>query len=149
MVCRARAPLVRWCLYELWRNSARSVSKDRKAYHQRYYQKNKKKVKAATRRWDKANPEKRKNIARRRQWKKYGIDMTEVRYNELLQSQGGVCAICHKLPNTVRLAVDHDHDTKKVRGLLCYGCNRLAVSKDRLISVLSYLETHEKCGDGL
>lgn len=44
--------------------------------------------------------------------------------------QGGVCAICkrpetHHDPSgrTKRLAVDHDHQTGLVRGLLCHGCN--------------------------
>ncbi len=52
-------------------------------------------------------------------------------YDELLKAQGGVCAIC-KQPERVALnpgdkphslAVDHDHATLKVRGLLCRACN--------------------------
>lgn len=38
--------------------------------------------------------------------------------------QGGKCAICQKLFDNPRdIHVDHDHDTKKVRGLLCLLCN--------------------------
>lgn len=50
-------------------------------------------------------------------------------YQDLLLEQNGVCAICHK-PETVRqsgkvcrLAVDHDHKTGVIRGLLCRQCN--------------------------
>jgi hypothetical protein len=43
-------------------------------------------------------------------------------------SQGGRCAICGKVPRSRRLAVDHDHKTGEVRGLLCasgdFGCNK-------------------------
>ena len=53
-------------------------------------------------------------------------------YDALLLKQNGVCAICgreerHKSPvDNARkaLAVDHDHETGQVRGLLCASCNR-------------------------
>jgi hypothetical protein len=44
----------------------------------------------------------------------------------MLEDQGGVCAICSK-PDEVegrRMAIDHNHDTGAVRGLLCGNCNR-------------------------
>lgn len=50
---------------------------------------------------------------------KYGI--TEAAYNALLHCQGHVCAICGKVPRVFH--VDHDHVTKRVRGLLCFRCN--------------------------
>lgn len=57
----------------------------------------------------------------------YGISVDE--YNALLLKQFGLCALCN-LPETAqikgvlkKLAVDHCHDTKKVRGLLCLNCN--------------------------
>ena len=53
---------------------------------------------------------------------KYGI--TPERYDLILDSQHGVCAICGRPPKTRRLAVDHDHKTKRVRGLLCHLCNQ-------------------------
>ena len=54
--------------------------------------------------------------------RKYGI--TEAEYDALLSTQGGVCALCGKKPGRVRLAVDHDHVTGQVRGLLHVRCNR-------------------------
>jgi len=54
--------------------------------------------------------------------KVYGITIEA--YNLLLEWQGGVCYICRKPSRVRRLAVDHDHKTGKVRGLLCRRCNR-------------------------
>ncbi len=45
-------------------------------------------------------------------------------YDRLLAEQDGKCGIC-KAPNNGRhrLAADHDHATKRRRGLLCHRCN--------------------------
>lgn len=55
--------------------------------------------------------------------RKYGID-SEV-YKQMLDEQQGRCRICntHQDDLTRRLAVDHCHETGKVRGLLCAPCN--------------------------
>jgi hypothetical protein len=46
-------------------------------------------------------------------------------YDALLAAQDGVCAICKQpQPGGHRLAVDHDHTTGQLRGLLCSKCNR-------------------------
>ena len=56
--------------------------------------------------------------------KTYGLEAGE--YAKLYTEQGGVCAICRRATGkTKRLAVDHDHDTGRVRGLLCGPCNKL------------------------
>jgi hypothetical protein len=52
------------------------------------------------------------------------LGISEDEYAELLERQGGVCAICGNPPKTRRLSVDHNHRTGKVRGLLCFRCNR-------------------------
>lgn len=59
--------------------------------------------------------------------------------------QGGVCAICGGTnPSGHRLAVDHDHETRRVRGLLCHACNagigKLRDSPDLLRKAIDYLE---------
>lgn len=56
--------------------------------------------------------------------KTYGLESGE--YARLYKEQGGKCAICQiATGKTKRLAVDHDHDTGLVRGLLCGPCNKL------------------------
>lgn len=52
----------------------------------------------------------------------YGL--TAEQHQRLLEFQGGACAICQGT-RPYQLAVDHDHDTGRVRGLLCKRCNRL------------------------
>jgi hypothetical protein len=49
--------------------------------------------------------------------------MTLDDYENLLNKQNKKCAICGKDASTTRLAVDHDHNTGIVRGLLCFRCN--------------------------
>lgn len=55
--------------------------------------------------------------------KRFGITLED--YNNILISQNYKCKICGKgySESKVALAVDHDHITGKVRGLLCYNCN--------------------------
>ena len=50
--------------------------------------------------------------------------ITEEQYNKILEKQNGRCAICNCQQHYQRLAVDHDHKTGMVRGLLCVHCNR-------------------------
>lgn len=62
-------------------------------------------------------------------WSELGIDpaFSWADYERLLADQGGVCAMCGKLPlHHQRLRVDHDHKTGKVRALLHDSCNLAA-----------------------
>jgi hypothetical protein len=76
----------------------------------------------------------------------YGLNGEE--YEALLRFQGGVCYICHRVPRSKRLAVDHDHATGEVRGLLCAdserGCNHAILgnvtSLDMARRIPEYLE---------
>lgn len=68
-------------------------------------------------------------------------------YHDLLDQQGGVCAICSQ-PETRKgrryLAVDHCHTTGKIRGLLCANCNcaigHFKDSTEILNNAIKYLE---------
>jgi len=64
--------------------------------------------------------EKKDAYCRRVNLWKYG--MTVEQYDKLLEKQNGVCAICKRSPEQM-LAVDHCHETGRVRGLLCRSCN--------------------------
>lgn len=78
----------------------------------------------------------------------YGITYDD--WMSLFKSQGGVCKICGSVGfylnknAKLKLVVDHDHTTGKVRGMLCHNCNRalglLQDSKKNLKNALKYLE---------
>lgn len=77
-------------------------------------------------------PRKFKDVALKKQ---YGISVD--RYEAMLASQNGKCAICGNGEKMrirgvgTALAVDHCHSTGKIRGLLCVSCNRaLGLFKD-------------------
>lgn len=85
-------------------------------------------------------------------WKRYSI--TPEQYDEMLATQGGVCAICRKAETVTdprygqvrSLAVDHCHTTGAVRALLCARCNigmgLFADSPEHLRQVMEYLERY-------
>lgn len=68
--------------------------------------------------WNERNPEGRRDAVLR---SKYGIDGAEV--EAMAEAQGGLCASCGERPVE---HVDHCHETGRVRGLLCRGCNQAA-----------------------
>lgn len=92
---------------------------------------------AATMIWRAANPEKYNasqrtyNSANYYKLRLQRYKLSVVDHELMLKKQNGKCAICNKLPQGKRpLVIDHCHDTGKIRGLLCYGCNRLMVLLD-------------------
>ena len=60
----------------------------------------------------------------------YGVDPGW--YDRQYALQGGVCYLCRRATGaSKRLAVDHNHETGEVRGLLCGPCNKvLGVARD-------------------
>lgn len=91
-------------------------------------------------------------IRMRRLRDRYG--MTPADEAAMLAQQNGSCAICknsvtrmdHRSGKQNPLAIDHDHATGAVRGLLCDTCNRaiglLGDSAETLRSAIAYLERH-------
>ena len=77
--------------------------------------------------------------------REFGITMEE--YEHILDAQGGVCAICEGESDARGrdFAVDHDHFTGKIRGILCRGCNvgigNLKEDVETLKRAIKYLES--------
>lgn len=118
-------------------------------YHNKYYAANRAKIVARAcaqvkKRWE-TDPEYRNHRRNKNYIRFYGITLDQ--YNEMLMSQNNSCAIC-KTPQVEgtkkRLCIDHCHDSKIVRGLLCYECNfALGKFKDDvnlLKAAIEYLE---------
>jgi hypothetical protein len=76
--------------------------------------------------------------------------MTLEDFNTKLTAQGGVCELCGE--NNTRdkhgvMAVDHNHETGAIRGLLCFKCNsalgNFNDNKELLMKAINYLEKYE------
>ncbi len=72
----------------------------------------------------------------------YGINQAE--YDALFERQGCRCAACKTTDNGKRRwSVDHDHETGRIRGILCLKCNTaLGMLNDSpylLTALLQYL----------
>lgn len=116
--------------------------------------------KAYTRKWSKENASKRREASARYRLNhpdkpradhvaRYGISVGD--YEQMVLAQAGVCAACGeperrvdpRTKRTRRLAIDHCHDTGRVRGLLCTRCNTtLGVFNEDLVALarlLAYL----------
>ena len=80
---------------------------------------------------------------------KYGLSIEEV--ENIIKKQNGRCPICNRKArsknNFTTLSVDHDHNTGKVRGLICNRCNVcMGLVKDDpvlLRKAADYLERHQ------
>jgi hypothetical protein len=95
--------------------------------------------------WNRKNP----RADKRQKLKKFGLGLSD--YDQMLEQQGGLCAICGREETQINtktdkpfsLAVDHCHKTGAVRGLLCMKCNRgLGLFEDNievLKKALAYL----------
>jgi hypothetical protein len=75
--------------------------------------------------------------------KKYGITLAD--YNRRLELQGNKCACCGRSEPGGRggFAVDHDHATGLIRGLLCNSCNlgigHLGDSVEGVLNAYNYM----------
>jgi len=129
-------------------------------YKSRYFLANKFRLTSRHTAWKKENTEKAKEY-RQRWWEKnkdairakdrairrrklYGL--SEQKYQEMLSSSGGLCAICKKpygRPN-----IDHDHETGLVRDILCRSCNsglgNFNDNVDVMRMAIAYLQRHGK-----
>lgn len=111
-------------------------------YARQYRKDNAEKIRAAK----KAKQPEDTARSRRYYWaRKYGLTVDEA--ETMLESQGGVCAICKQVePNGKHLAVDHCHETGVVRGFLCTNCNnglgRFKDNPELLIRAADYISAN-------
>jgi hypothetical protein len=117
----------------------------RKYYYEKYKYKDHERYKKQS------TPETRRHSNLR---KNYKISLED--YNSIFEQQKGVCAICESAEtaldrngNLRPLSVDHDHDTGKVRSLLCARCNSaIGLFKENYETILKaaeYVKGMEKC----
>jgi len=92
-----------------------------------------------------------KHRATERNWEASGIDMDMSLRTMMEEANESRCSICGRTPEEVgrvarELAVDHNHGSGKVRGLLCHQCNAgiglLGDDPERLSMAAAYIEFH-------
>lgn len=126
-------------------------NKKTKEYRKKWYQNNKEKVKEQTKkRYQSLDFNYRQKYTIKY---KYGIGLIE--YETLVKKNNGCCAICGReqengAKHYKKLYIDHDHTTRKIRGIICNDCNRgLGGFKDNiqfLQNAIKYLENANSKG---
>ena len=137
---------------EYYQRNKKKVIKYSIEYARKHRDRDRDKVNAARRKYKENNRDKHALWARKASLKRrFGITLED--YENMLESQGYVCAICHgnetvmdkRIGRPRNLAVDHCHNTGKIRGLLCTNCNTMIGSamdnKGVLASAIEYLES--------
>jgi len=124
-----------------------NIRRLKRLYRQRHPGRASAQCKAAIRKkWDtKYHPE------RWRYWLKQKYGITEEQFDALVRKQKNKCAICkngqRQGPRRPNLCVDHCHNSKRLRGLLCFQCNvMLGAAKDSiktLRAAIRYLKEYE------
>jgi hypothetical protein len=95
-----------------------------------------------SKKWYKEHREKARNYQLKRN---FGISKEE--YDLMLKEQNNKCAICNIQNNTSKFfAVDHNHQTNKIRALLCCECNAMLgfckENIDILLSAIIYIKKY-------
>lgn len=120
--------------YKKWReNYLYPNSEKRKEWRKKYYE------------------SKRYEIGTREVCRNHGVEVKT--YNEMMEAQQGKCALCGKAETrkmrgrVMRLCIDHNHETGKIRALLCHDCNsglgKFYDSPDLLTMAAIYLMENE------
>lgn len=115
------------------------------------YSEKKEAVLLAVKKYRSENPEKIRDTKLRQAYG-VGTDYFEAK----LLEQGGVCAGCRRNRKSVwrgkevNMPLDHDHETKKPRGVLCIKCNRglglLEENIETLENLVRYINKYKKLG---
>jgi hypothetical protein len=93
----------------------------------------------------------RAEFSHRERLKNFGIDRKQ--FGDMLLAQNGCCAICKQPETATRngrikaLAVDHCHETGKIRSLLCVQCNtglgKFKDDRNLMLAAIKYLDHHK------
>jgi hypothetical protein len=108
------------------------------------------KTRSYSREWGRKHPE---NSHKHKLKNRYGLSLDE--YNQKLNLQNGLCAICGQPETKVgrgrvqHLSVDHCHKTGMNRGLLCDQCNKTLGNMRDDISLLYKAIEYLKIWGGL
>ncbi len=78
----------------------------------------------------------------RKYWPDRTLAECEAERQRMSDEQQQRCGICKKHESNFakRLAIDHNHKSGKVRGLLCYRCNRFQLGRHSIESATKILE---------
>lgn len=142
---------------------AKSNPDKARAQRKSYFERNKEKLYASRRAWAERNRESLRERAREHYHSKYKFKYRDARlmadfgitreeYDHILLFQGNRCAICqseHSDAEGREFAVDHDHFTGKVRGVLCRGCNVGLGNLRDDVSILERAVRYLKCPRGI
>ena len=101
------------------------ISRQRRAF----YAANRERICRDVKRYREMNPTKSRHRPGYQLKRRYGLSLEK--YEEMVRSQGGNCALCEMEPDSRGLFVDHDHKCCPTdvtcgmctRGLLCNNCN--------------------------
>ncbi len=89
----------------------------------------------------------------RTKYLKYKYGVTHDDYEKKKKMQGNVCAICGREQGYKRLAVDHNHATNQIRGLLCERCNlglgSFKEDVESMAKAITYIVHYNKIHDDL
>ena len=132
---------------EKYANDPTPLSEEELARSRAYHAANKEARNSRAKTVRDADPDRERN---RKLLQRFGITLDE--YNNMHDVQNGLCKICGN-PEDLdrRLAVDHDHKTGRVRGLLCFKCNVFLGHIEKMglatiATILDYLD--EELPDG-
>ena len=140
-----------------------ALNKDKiRISQRRYYERHREEVLRRAREWGLRNPDKVREAGKRfteshpgkrrafnRRWELKKIGFTSELYEQRLQEQNGLCAICRielttGSKNGTNACADHCHVTSTARGILCTKCNTalgmMDDNQEHLIAASAYLK---------
>jgi uncharacterized protein YpuA (DUF1002 family) len=131
------------CKFQRIKNSAQKSEYDRKRYAEKADQ-----IKQYQKKYKAENPDRKKQTQNKTHLKmRYGL--TPHDKQKMLDEQNNCCAICGvEFVDAKATHVDHNHDTNKVRGILCRSCNiglgHFKDSTEFLLEAIEYLKKYER-----